>query len=238
MRMSGEPRALEELEALLDHRFRDRSLLETALTHPSLDEEEHYERLEFLGDAVLDAVVSDLLYRGHGAEREGALTELRSLLVSRRTLAEVGQRLGLGAWLRYGGNLAGRGSLPKSVLGNVVEALLAAVYLDLGPGPGIEKCMALAQDWLGPELAQIDDDHERAHAKQLLQQWAQAEVGALPRYRLGEVHEHPESSSFQVHVELGGRDYPAAWGRSKREAEKRAAWEAVLVLRAEGRLAG
>ena len=86
--------------------------------------------------------------------------------------------------------------------------------------------------WIDPDELDLGDQPPAA------QQWAQQETGALPRYHLGATHAHPESDSFQVEVEVGGRRFPAAWGRSKREAEKRAAWEAVLVLRAEGRLAG
>jgi ribonuclease-3 len=232
--MPGAARDLGELEELLGHRFRRRELLERALTHPSLQEDEDYERLEFLGDAVLDLAIAELLFERMPDRAEGELTEMRSLLVSRRTLAEVGTRLRLGDWLRYGGNLAGRDSLPRSVLGNVVEALLAAVYLDLGRAAGLEHCRRLAEDWLAPEMADIAGAHGRAHAKQALQEWAQAHGHSLPRYPVLDTHEHPEAHAFQVAVEVAGRTFPAAWGRSKREAEKRAAWEALLVLRVGG----
>lgn len=245
--MPGAARDLQELEELLDHRFRDRGLLERALTHPSLEMEPDYERLEFLGDAVLDLVVAELLYERMPDRAEGELTEMRSLLVSRRTLGTVGERLGLGDWLRYGGNLRGRGSLPRSVLGNVVEALLAAVYLDLGGGArgdagecgaGLTRVRALAEQWLEPELQGVSDEARRANAKQRLQEWGQQQAGALPRYHVVDTHEHPEAHAFQVRAELAGREYPAAWGRSKREAEQRAAWEALLVLEGEGRVDG
>ena len=232
--MDRAARDLQELEELLGHRFRQPELLQRALTHPSLQDEEDYERLEFLGDAVLDLAVAELLYERLPDHAEGELTEMRSLLVSRRTLAQVGTRLRLGDWLRYGGNLAKRDSLPRSVLGGVVEALLAAVDLDLGGAPGLQHCRALAERWLAPELAGIGEAQGRAQAKQALQEWAQAGGHPLPRYAVVAVHEHPEAHAFQVAAEVAGRHFPAAWGRSKREAEKRAAWEALLVLDAEG----
>ena len=237
--MPGAARNLRELEELLGHQFRDPELLERALTHPSLEGELNYERLEFLGDAVLDVLIAELLYLRMPDHDEGALTEMRSLLVSRRTLGAVGERLGLADWLRFGGNLRGRGSLPSSVLGNVVEAVLAAVYLDGDDrGAGLQRCRRLAKEWLAPELADVDGTYRRANAKQNLQEWAQRHAGALPRYAVIATHEHPEAHAFQVRATVAGRDFPAAWGRSKREAEKRAAWEALLVLEAEGKLDG
>jgi len=230
--MSDAPRDLQALEHLLGHGFRDRELLQRALTHASR-EAEHNERLEFLGDAILDAVVSLLLYARFPEAREGQLTEWKALLVSRATLARVGERLALEPWLRPGEHLRQRGSLPRSLLGNAVEALLAAVYLDCEEADALPTCRRLAEKWLGGELARLPQSQKRKQAKQLLQHWTQQQ-GSLPQYHLTDFHDHPDTQAFQMEVSWGGRRFPAAWGASKKEAERRAAWEALLVLRSEG----
>lgn len=235
--MAGIPLALRHLEDLIGYRFRDRSLLELALTHASI-EEEHNERLEFLGDAVLDLVVSALLFETYPDAREGRLTEWKSLLVSRATLSRLGERLGLDRWIRSGGNLEKRHSLPRSVYGNAVEALLGAVYQDCPSESVIPVCRTMVAHWLHHDLAALPENHARMQAKQTLQNWAQTERGSIPVFHLTDFHEHPETQAFQVSAEVGHRSFPPAWGASKKEAERRAAWEAVLELRAEGSLAG
>ncbi len=221
------------LEALLGHDFRDHGLLELALTHASR-ETEHNERLEFLGDGILDLVVSLLLFQRFPKAREGELTEWKALLVSRETLSRVGERLSLEQWLLPGEHLRQRGSLPRSLLGNAVEALLAAVYLDCDEADALPTCRKLAEQWLGGELARLPQSQERKQAKQLLQNWAQ-QKGSLPIYVLTDFHDHPDTQAFQIAAEWRGRRFPGAWGASKKEAERRAAWEAILLLRAEGR---
>ena len=236
--MAADPAPTRRLEELLGHRFRDPRLLEEALTHASRDEE-HNERLEFLGDAVLDLVAAEMLYTRHPDAREGRLTQWKSLLVSRATLGRVGERLDLGRWLRLGAGLGDRRTLPRSLPGNTVEALIGAIYLDTGGGgEGLRACAAIAERLLAPELHGLPARHERAHAKMLLQEWAQRARGAPPEYRLTATFEDPETRSFRMCAHVAGRDFPPAWGTSKREAERRAAWEAVLVLRAEGERLG
>jgi len=221
------------LESLLGYPFREEGLLQRALTHPSHPEGNN-ERLEFLGDAVLNLVVAEELYRKHPGEREGILTTWKSLLVSRRALGRVAARLELGAFLRTGPSLEMRASLPRSVLGNTLEALIGAVFLD----GGFEQAARVVLRCLAPELAGVGEAHEKIQAKQILQLFAQKELGALPRYRVLQQFEHPETTAFEVRAELGGRAYPSAWGTTKKDGERRAAWEAILILRREGNLAG
>lgn len=235
--MAPEPQPARRLEEVLGRRFRRPELLEEALTHAS-SAEDHNERLEHLGDAVLSLVAAEMLFARFPAAREGMLTQWKSLLVSRETLARVGERLGLGGFLRVGGGLDG-GALPRSLLGNAVESLLGAVYLDAGgglapAGGGLAECARLAAAWLAPELAALPDSHARAHAKTLLQGWAQARRGATPSYEVTDAHEHPDARAFRVRAQIAGREFPGAWAASKRDAERLAAWEAILLLRAEG----
>lgn len=227
--MAESPRSLQSLEELLGYRFRDRDLLQRAMTHASL-EEEHNERLEFLGDAVLDLIVSEMLFRDFPDSREGELTEWKSLLVSRETLSRVGERLGLDRWLRSGGNLDQRGAVPISLLGNAVEALLGAIQLDCPAEEVLKVCQRLVREWLDHELQSLPERHARAQAKKHLQNWAQTNQGCTPAYKVVDSHEHPETQAFAVSVRIGSRHFPAAWGATKKEAERRAAWEAMLVL--------
>ncbi len=231
--MPDETRDLRLLEEILGYRFRNRRLLERALTHASL-EQDHNERLEFLGDAILDLVVSHVLFVRYPEAREGELTEGKAMLVSRSTLARVGGRLDLGRWILSSADLRKRGSLPRSLLGNAVEALLAAVYLDCEAVDALPTCTSLVERWLGGELARLPETRERKQAKKILQEWAQQQ-GSLPSYVTTDFHDHPDTQAFQVAAELAGRRFPPAWGASKTDAERRAAWEAILVLRAEGK---
>jgi ribonuclease-3 len=235
--MAQESQAPRRLEEVLGHRFRRAELLEEALTHAS-SAAGHNERLEHLGDAVLNLVAAEMLFLRHPDAREGLLTQWKSLLVARETLARVGERLGLAPYLRVGGGLDGE-ALPRSLLGNAVESLLGAVYLDAGGGldprgGGLAACAQLAARWLEPELAALPDRHARAHAKMLLQDWAQAQGGPPPIYVVTDAHEHPDAHAFRVCAECAGRRFAGAWASTKREAERLAAWEAVLTLRAEG----
>ena len=217
------------LEGRLGYRFRDRELLARALTHASA-RDGHNERLEFLGDAVLNLVVAEALFRTLPDKREGRLTELKALLVSRDTLERVALRLGLADFVRTGGSLAERGSVPRSVLGNALEALLGALYLDAGNAAGLEIAGRAALAWLQPEMARLETEHARARAKSKLQAWAQRAHGCLPEYHLLETFVHPEAHAFQVAALVAGRRFPAAWASTKKEAERLAAWEALLVV--------
>ena len=225
------------LEDRLGYRFRERGLLAEALTHAST-QDGHNERLEFLGDAVLNLVVAEMLYAERPEAREGHLTELKSMLVSRTTLERVAERIGLDGAVRTGGSLENRPSVPRSVLGNALEAILGAIYLDSRGQHGIGQAGLVALRLLAPERARLSLDYDRAHAKQILQHYAQRSLGTLPGYAVLEHFEHAETSAFLVAAELEGKSYPPAWGTTKREAERWAAWEAVLRLRAEGKLAG
>lgn len=240
--MAPAPQSLRRLEEVLGHRFGRPELLEEALTHSS-SAEGNNERLEHLGDAVLNLVAAEMLYTRFPQAREGVLTQARSLLVARETLARVGERLDLSAWLRVGGGLDPARALPRSLLGNAVESLAGAIYLDcgggLGPaGGGLAACARVATPWLQPELEALPHRHARAHAKMILQDWSQARGGAPPEYAVIATHAHPDTRAFCVRATLAGRTHAPAWAASKREAERMAAWEAILELRAEEELIG
>ncbi len=230
--MTEEQADHRRLEDRLGYRFRDRELLARALTHASA-RDGHNERLEFLGDAVLNLVVAEALFRTLPDLREGRLTELKALLVSRDTLERVAMRLGLAEFVRTGGSLAERGSIPRSVLGNALEALLGALYLDAGEAEGLETAAKASLAWLQPEMARLETEHARARSKSRLQSWSQRAHGCLPEYHLVETFDHPEAHAFQVAAVVAGRRFPAAWASTKKDAERLAAWEALLVIQGE-----
>jgi ribonuclease-3 len=208
--------------------FRDPTLLDLALTHASTQGERHNERLEFLGDAVLDLVVAEELYRAVPELSEGAMTELKASLVSRRTLAAVAVELDLAARARVGQGLRER-MLPTSVLANLFEAVLGAVYLDRG----LEAARACVHASLARPLAEVLRRGPDANPKQALQHLAQARWGEIPLYELVEERGRAHARSFLVAARVAARAFPAAWGRTRKEAERWAAYEALLVLEAE-----
>jgi len=211
--------------APIDHDFRDSALLELALTHSSTGRKPNNERLEFLGDAVLDLVVAETFYRAHPDLNEGALTEFKAEVVSRRSLAEAAKRLELHREVHLGPGLKPRG-LPRSVLANIFEALLGAIYLD----SGLEAARRYVETTLAHSLGQADRVEAPPNPKQELQQLSQKLWSRPPVYRiladLGRAH----ARAFLVAASCRDEQFPPAWGRTVKEAERWAAHEALLVL--------
>lgn len=214
------------------YEFHDRGLFELALTHASLGEARDNERLEYLGDAALDLIVAEELYRHHRELPEGDLTELKAWVVSRRTLAEAARRMKLGDEARVGQSLRQR-SLPRSVLSNLYEAVLGAVYLD----GGLEAARAFTLTTLRGPLERVRARRQAANPKQRLQQLCQKHWGELPVYVLIESRGEAHARAFLVACEIQGTRHPSAWGRTLKEAESWAAHEALLRLEIEGQAA-
>jgi ribonuclease III len=225
--------SLAKLEKRLGYRFQTADFLREALTHASALEAEqaHNERLEFLGDAVLNLVVAEILYARYPGAREGRLTELKAQLVARSTVERVAQNLKLGSEIRTGGGLETRGSLPRSVLGNAMEAVLGAIYLDSNQ---LQVCHECVGEWWHHEIEQLEDLQVLQAAKQKLQAWAQAECGVVPVYEVQQTFDHPETKAFLVVARIGAREFAGAWGTTKKHAERLAAWEALLQLNLVG----
>jgi ribonuclease-3 len=209
----------------LPHAFARQDLIELALTHASLGTEHDNERLEFLGDAALDLIVAEELFRHHGSLAEGELTELKAWVVSRKTLAEAARALALDRAASVGQGLRQR-SLPRSVLSNLYEAVLGAVYLD----GGLEAARAFVMTTLRGPLEQVRRRSQPSNPKQRLQQHCQKQWNALPTYVLLESRGEAHARAFLVAAEVEGERFPSAWGRTRKEAESWAAHEALLIL--------
>lgn len=207
------------------------TIYELALTHRSFAFEqaepcEHNERLEFLGDAILGALVTDLVFNQFPALPEGDMARLRSSVVNTRALAELARTIGIGAYIRLGkGEEASGGSDKDSLLANTFEALIGAVYLDKGLGHLRDALWPL----FAPRLAEAAQDRMRFDAKTALQELAVRDHGEFPAYRVGS--SGPDHSKrFDARVYVGGELVGAGIGRSKKEAEQDAARAALEHL--------
>ncbi len=218
---------LAQLEDRLGVRFRDRSLLDLALRHGSFSHErgrdpgKSYERLEFLGDAVLSLVVSDELYRRHPEMDEGGLAKQRARVVNEAALATVARRLNLAHYLLLGrGEEKGGGRQRPSMQADAVEAVIGAVYIDSGYG----VAHAVVSRWIG----ELSEDLERAGEdfKSQLQERLQRRR-QMPRYRIAQEEGPDHARTFVAVVEAAGKPLGEGRGKSKKEAEQAAAAEAL-----------
>ena len=219
---------LSELQDRLGHRFRNDRLLRCALTHRSSGAA-HNERLEFLGDAVLEMIVSEALYRRFAATPEGDLTRMRSTLVRGQTLAGLARQFRLDAHLHLGaGERASGGCGRASTLANAVEAIIAAIYLDAGLAAARTCVLA----WLGERIMALGDDIESLKdPKTQLQERLQADKQALPEYRIMAIDGPEHRRQFTVHCRIDGQTQGfVASGVSRRKAEQAAALLALQAL--------
>jgi ribonuclease III len=219
-----------ELEISLGYRFRDRELLEEALTHRTFANEsggnKDNQRLEFFGDAVLDFLLSELLMAQFPEAREGELTRIRAALVDEVSLAQLAGGLNLGTFLRLGrGEEKGGGREKRSLLADAYEALLAAVYLD----GGLEAVRHVVHQQFSVLLASTEVLAGR-DSKTSMQERARLERGLMPRYQLKELSGPDHDRRFTVELYLGEELMGEGVGRSKKEAEQAAAKAGLLRL--------
>ncbi|HME72220.1 MAG TPA: ribonuclease III [Myxococcota bacterium] len=216
-----------ELEAALGHHFKDETLLRRALTHPSFANEtglrESNERLEFLGDAVLGLVVAHLLYESHPDWTEGELTRARHALVNMRALAGLARELCLGKHVRLGrSEQRTEGAEKDSILSDLFEALVGAIYLDAGTAPVGALVRARFEAALKAGAPPERDP------KTQLQEWAQAHFRCVPTYHdVADSGVENDEGRFLVEVRVAERALGEGVGRSKRQAEREAAVAAL-----------
>lgn len=221
---------IELCQQRIGYRFINIELLRAALTHASGASKriESNERLEFLGDSVLGLVVCDYLFRTYPNYLEGELTKIKSIVVSRRVCAKVARQLGLEECLVVGKGLMGTG-VPRSLLSDVFESVTAAVYLD----SGIEAVRGYILRCMANEIQAAVEGFAGGNYKSMLQHLVQREFGNSPVYVMVSEHGPDHSKSFQMAANIGGRCFTPAWGRNKKDAEQRAAGNALAELRGE-----
>lgn len=220
----------------IKYQFHDRALLDEALTHKSYVNErkgqvrQHNERLEFLGDAVLSLIISEHLAIRYPQLSEGALSKLKAGLVSEASLSAAARRLNLGAHLRLGrGEELSKGREKHSLLADVLEAVISAIYLD----GGLEASRAFTLDALQEELSRIGSAQARPGSddyKTRFQEWCQQRYETLPRYVLVKESGPDHQKCFEVEVEIEGKVAGSGVGHSKKEAEQMAARQALGIM--------
>jgi ribonuclease-3 len=222
---------MERCERRIGYVFQDKELLREALTHASSAEHRlaSNERLEFLGDAILGAIVCELLFRRYPEYQEGDLTKIKSVVVSRQSCAKISEALGLQEFLIVGKGVSGSPSIPLSLLGDVFESLIGAIHLD----GGSEAAKRFIESLMGPEIELAAIGELGGNFKSLLQQLAQREFASTPSYELLDEKGPDHRKCFKVAAQVGGAHYQAAWGRNKKEAEQRAACNALAEIKGE-----
>jgi ribonuclease III len=215
------------LQDRLGYVFNDPELLDQALTHRSCGARNN-ERLEFLGDAILDFVVADLLYQGQPDAHEGRLTRLRAHLVRRETLAAIARGLNLGEVLRLGpGELKSGGRGRDSILADAFEAVVGAIYLD----SGLQACRKVLDSLYDVRLTQAALEVGLKDAKTRLQEALQGRGRALPEYTVVKLDGAPHDQSFTVECQVDGLASPIkGFGPSRRKAEQDAASKVLAEL--------
>ena len=219
---------MTEAESLIGYTFSDRQLLTQALTHPSYGGDHHvphYQRLEFLGDAVLELAISRYLFFEFPGIDEGKLTRIRAGLVREETLCRAARRLDLGRYIRLSvGEDRSGGREKPSILCDVMEAVLAAVYLDGGFDEAVRVIRLALADDLHPQML---EDH--LDAKSRLQEILQR-TGEMPKYEFISMEGPPHAPQFRYSVMLDSRVLGEGQGTSKQNAQQAAARDALTKL--------
>ena len=223
---------MDELEAKIGYSFKDRALLRTALTHSSYANERHggdcqsYERLEFLGDSILGLITAEFLYAHEPRLPEGRMTKLRAELVCESSLYRVALKLELGKHMRLGrGEEHTGGRQRPSILADMVEAIIAAMYLD----SGMEQSRRFVIDMILKD-ARIDDSHPTADYKTQLQELVQRRSDQHISYAMTGESGPDHNKTFSFSVSINGVPAGEGSGRTKKEAEQMAAMKALEAL--------
>ena len=223
---------MDKLEAKIGYRFQNRELLRTALTHSSYANERHegscqsYERLEFLGDSILGLTAAEFLFQHQPPLPEGRMTRLRAELVCEASLHQVALKLELGRYMRLGRGEENTGGRQRpSILADMVEAIIAAMYLD----SGMEQCRRFVHEMILKD-AEISDAHRTADYKTQLQELVQRKSDQHISYTMTGESGPDHNKSFSFSVAINGVVAGEGTGRSKKEAEQMAAMQALEAL--------
>lgn len=227
---------IERLQQRIGYTYGDRAILLQSLTHTSYGHEflhgkplplRDNERLEFLGDAILDVVVSDILLETFPNANEGQLSKMRAAVVNEKTLAQVAISIGLHEAVRLGkGEIQTGGNMKPSILSSTFEALIASIYLD----GGFNAVYPVVRHLIAPLFGEESDMMAFFDHKTRLQEIIQAQFRVTPSYILLQTHGPDHAKTFEVEVKMNGKSLAIATGSSKKEAEQNAARAAIQVI--------
>ncbi len=214
----------------LGHAFTHRDLAEQALTHRS-HSAQHNERLEFLGDAIVNFVIAEALFQRFPTTREGELTRMRASLIRTETLADIAREFELGESIRLGsGEMKSGGKRRESILADTLEALIGAIYLD----GGIDVCKRCVVSWFESRLQNVAPGEVNKDPKSRLQEWLQGRGRALPVYTLAATHGEEHNQQFDIACTVPSVQQTfTGSGSSRRSAEQAAAQQALAFLLAK-----
>ncbi len=215
-------------EKILGYTFQDPSLLDEALTHASVagTRQASNERMEFLGDAILGMVVCEHLFVTFPDLLEGDLTKIKSAAVSRRACAKIAQDIQIDQLLRLGKGMQTRNGMPSSVSAAVFESVIAAIHID----GGLDSARTFILEHMIPVIDQAFRNGHQYNFKSILQQFSQQQFERPATYVLIDENGPDHAKCFKVTVEIGETQYPASWASSKKQAEQRAALNALLEM--------
>ena len=222
---------LDECQEAIGYRFQKPELLRAALTHTSgaNTRAASNERLEFLGDSVLGLVTCEQLFERFPDFQEGDMTKVKSVVVSRKTCAKFSEELGLGDFLFLGKGVGASGGMPPNILADVFESLVAAIFLD----GGWDEVKAFVLDFIEPEIEVVARDAVGSNAKSQLQTVAQREYGGTPKYLVLDEQGPDHNKCYKVVAEVCDHRFPCAWGKTKKDAELKAAMNALAEIHGE-----
>lgn len=219
---------LEQIEQIIGYKFSNRSLFAEAFTHSSSVDNRviSNERLEFLGDSVLALVICRTIFDRSPDFLEGDLTKMKSMLVARGTCARITRELGLQKFLKVGKGMAGSQSLSFSLAAGLLEAIIAAIYLD----GGLEPAQSFILRNFDSLIQKAGEDLVQGNFKSLLQQYAQQHFNSTPNYVLLDEKGPDHNKCFEAQAVINERHFTSAWGTNKKEAEQKAAFNALIEL--------
>lgn len=218
----------ETLQERLGYEFEDLSYLKRALTHSSLSHRgvPHNERLEFLGDSILETVICEYLFYNFPDQPEGRLSEMRSVVVSASSLYRIASNLDLETYCRTSRGIKQQDHIPDSIIANMVEAVIAAIYLD----GGMDEAKKFILHHLKPIIEEVGDTSRTLDHKSLLQQYTQKHWNKIPHYNIISENGPDHNKQFEAIVLIRGEKYGPGTGTSKQEAEENAAQIALDSL--------
>ena len=219
---------LRQIEQIIGYEFSDKNLLVKAFTHSSAVDGRllSNERLEFLGDSILAVVICQALFENFTDYLEGDLTKIKSRLVSRETCAQISGQLGLQKYLKVGKGMVSNRALSGSLAAGVLETIIAAIHID----GGFEAAREFILRIYGSLIEQSDAEQDHGNFKSLLQQYSQEHFNATPSYILLDEKGPDHNKCFELEVTISDRHFPSAWGSNKKEAEQKAASNALVEL--------